>query len=100
MAMRNKPGEPGEHPDYLSFLMRLWRVPGDGHSWCSREASWRASLESAQTGATQSFADLEDLFAFLRQQTSHTPEVEEAEDDHATTVIVVIHRAGRRQGGS
>lgn len=98
--MRNKPGEPGEHPDYLSFLMRLWRVPEGGESQCPEEASWRVSLESVQTGVTQNFANLEDLFVFLREQMGHTPEVREAEDDHVTTVILVIHRAGRKQRGS
>ena len=102
--MKNTPGEPGERPDYLSYLLRLWRADGgDGESHCA-EASWRASLESAQTGATASFADLEELLVFLREQTGRTAEAGEDknrdEDEHATTVILVIHRAGRRQGGS
>lgn len=102
--MKNTPGEPGERPDYLSYLLRLWRVGGgDGESHRT-EASWRASVENARTGATTSFADLEALFAFLREQMGWVAEAGQEknreEDERATTVILVIHRAGRRQGGS
>jgi hypothetical protein len=48
-------------PDYLSFLLRLWRESGE-------EAVWRASLEDSHTGERMGFASLEDLVAFLRQQ--------------------------------
>ncbi len=97
--MSSKPSESGEHLDYLSFLMRLWRVPGEKASHCPKEDTWRASLQSAQTGVTSSFADLEDLFAFLREQMGHEPEGKEPKDDQATTVIVVIHRPGCKEGG-
>lgn len=52
-----------EQPDYLSFLLRLWRVGGE------EEAGWRASLESAQTGERKSFASLDELIVFLQEQT-------------------------------
>jgi hypothetical protein len=100
MVMRTKSGEPGEHPDYLSFLIRLWRVLGDGESQDPKEVAWRASLESAQTGATLNFADLEDLFDFLREQTGHAQDTSEDEDAHTTTVVLVIHRIERRRKGS
>lgn len=52
-------------PDYLSYLLRLWRVSGE------EKAVWRASLESPHTGERRGFANLEDLFAFLEQELGH-----------------------------
>jgi hypothetical protein len=54
-----------EPPHYLSYLLRLWRVDGE-----DAEPVWRASLESARTGERMVFARLDDLFDFLREQTS------------------------------
>jgi hypothetical protein len=45
----------------MAFLLRLW---------CVRDADaiqWRASLEDAQTGERQGFANLERLCEFLAQ---------------------------------
>jgi len=56
-----------ERRDYLSYLLRLWRA-GDG-----KRPTWRASLKSAHTGEQVSFANLEDLFHFLRIQTGTVP---------------------------
>jgi hypothetical protein len=53
----------GEQRRYLSYLIRLWQVKN------SSGPVWRASLESSRTGKRQGFADLDALFAFLRQQT-------------------------------
>ena len=62
-----------EPPDYLSYLLRLWRVrelgPPDGRSPDRQTPIWRASLQSPQTGERVSFATLDALFAFLREQT-------------------------------
>ncbi|MCP4540371.1 MAG: hypothetical protein GY832_24805 [Chloroflexi bacterium] len=52
-----------EPPDYLSYLLRLWQV-SDG------KTAWRASLESSYTGERKGFANLDDLFDFLRTQIS------------------------------
>lgn len=49
--------------DYLSYLLRLRRTRSTG------QTVWRASLESPHTGERLSFASLEALFDFLRQQT-------------------------------
>jgi hypothetical protein len=49
--------------DYLSYLLRLWQVGG------TDERVWRASLECPRTGRRESFASLQDLFAFLTQET-------------------------------
>jgi hypothetical protein len=59
-----------EQPDYLSYLLRLWRVSGDGGTHRKEKTVWRASLESPHTGERMGFASLDALFAFLRQQTS------------------------------
>jgi len=52
-----------ERCDYLSYLLRLWRVG-------TEKTTWRASLESPHTGERIGFASLGELFAFLQQQTS------------------------------
>ncbi|MBN1979075.1 MAG: hypothetical protein JW918_16870 [Anaerolineae bacterium] len=54
-----------EPPHYLSYLLRLWRVDGK-----DAESVWRASLESSRTGERMVFARWDDLFDFLREQTS------------------------------
>ena len=51
-----------EQPDYLSYLLRLWRVSK------AEKACWRASLQSPQTGELQGFSDLDELFDFLRRR--------------------------------
>ena len=66
----------GEQPDYLSYLLRLWRVNDDGtfhredgeSEHAGGKGVWRASLESVRTGERRSFASLEELFEFLREQ--------------------------------
>ena len=62
-----------EQPDYLAYQLRLWRARG------GRETMWRASLKSAQTRERRSFASLDDLFDFFRQQTSASPGPDAAE---------------------
>jgi hypothetical protein len=52
-----------ERPDYLSYLLRLWRASG------KEGAAWRASLHCPHTGERLGFASLEELFDFLREQT-------------------------------
>ena len=52
----------GERRHYRSYLLRLWGVQ-NGEVFV-----WRASLEDARTGERLGFAELEQLFAFLRQQ--------------------------------
>ena len=60
--MDNIPQDPREQRDYLSYLLRLWRVNEE-------KTVWRASLESSHTGGRRGFASLDDLFDFLRSQT-------------------------------
>ena len=50
-------------PHHLSYLLRLWRTEG------LQDFEWRASLEIPETGQRIGFANLEALFAFLRQRT-------------------------------
>jgi hypothetical protein len=63
-----------EQPEYLSYLLRLWRVSGEG------EAVWRASLESPHTGERHGFAGLTDLFTFLKQEASRAAQRQDALD--------------------
>jgi hypothetical protein len=56
-----------DHPaDYHAGLLRLWRDGPGG--------PWRASLQDAESGARIGFADLERLFAYLRQLTKDPPD--------------------------
>jgi len=54
----------GRRP-YISYLLRLWRVR-DGAGF-----AWRASLQPPQSGECRGFANLDDLFAYLRQLTGY-----------------------------
>lgn len=51
---------------YISFLLRLWQAESKG------DLVWRASLEGSRTEERWGFASLDELFAFLRQQTAGT----------------------------
>jgi hypothetical protein len=60
------PQEPEEEKDYRSYLLRLWRTGSPG------KAAWRASLKSVQTGRSVAFANLEELFDYVRAETDLT----------------------------
>ncbi len=62
-----------ERLEYLSYLLRLWPEGGE------EKAVWRASLESPHTGERVGFASLDELFDFLRQQTSMALDTHEDE---------------------
>jgi hypothetical protein len=61
--MGNAPENTVPQPDYLSYLLRLWRMQGEA-------AAWRCSVENPHTGERLGFGSLDELFAFLREQTS------------------------------
>lgn len=64
-----------DEPDvYHAYLLRLWRAQIQGQ-W-----QWRASLESPHTGERQSFTNLEQLFAFLRERCDSQAPVLEKKD--------------------
>jgi hypothetical protein len=54
----------GERRLYISYLLRLWQT------WRGGALVWHASLESPTTGERQGFASLDDLFAYLEQETA------------------------------
>lgn len=68
-----------DQPDYLSYLLRLWWEGGEGEAPDGKGRAWRASLESPHTGERKGFASLEDVFEFLREQTSAVSEASNAE---------------------
>jgi hypothetical protein len=68
MSTERKNG--GELPPYVSYLLRLWQETG-GETRC-----WRASLQDPHTGHRVGFADLEELFSFLRRETGESPDGE------------------------
>jgi hypothetical protein len=63
-----------ERPDYLSYLLRLWRVREQ------EPEAWRASLQRPGSSERIGFRSLDELFAFLRRQTG-TAQGWEAERD-------------------
>lgn len=52
------------HQRYMSYLLRLWQVTVEGRP------VWRASLESPLTGERRGFANLDDLFEYLEEETA------------------------------
>lgn len=56
---------------YYSYLLRIWEVDG------AETPIWRASLEDPHTGEQKGFADLESLFAFLRERADGGSEKDE-----------------------
>jgi len=58
----------GEERDYVAYLLRLWREKG------GRTTQWRASLQHPHSGERVGFANLEELFGFLRRKTDDLPE--------------------------
>jgi hypothetical protein len=71
--------EPGTYRlDYLSYLIRLWRVGDEGNS------TRRVSLQRPRSGEPIAFASLDATVAFLRAETGmgilrQGPESEEPE---------------------
>jgi hypothetical protein len=58
-----------EQLNYLSYLLRLYRVSGGGGSQPTTDrAIWRISIENPRTRERKGFASLDDLFDFLRAQ--------------------------------
>jgi len=71
-------------PDYLSYLLRLWRVSEVGGAQSAGEAHWRASLESPHSGERVGFAGLEELFGFLLRQTGLASHLDETRSENET----------------
>jgi hypothetical protein len=69
-------------PDYLSYLLRLWRVSEDQGAQHGVIADWRASLESPHGGERVGFAGLEEMFDFLLQQTGLVTDVDQTNGDY------------------
>ena len=67
----------GRQRDYASYLLRMWQDSGDEGAPPSKEALWRATLQSPHTGERIGFGDLENLFAYLRAQTDDESAVKE-----------------------
>lgn len=59
---------PEQLPDYLSYLLRLWRVEGTG-----ADTVWCASLEDPRQCQQQVFASPDELFDYLRAQMGLVP---------------------------
>jgi hypothetical protein len=55
------------HGDYCSYLLRFWRD--------NETAPWRATLQDPVSGERYGFACMDDLYAFLNEQTENQPAV-------------------------
>ena len=64
--MANRSDQQDVNPDYISFLMRLWRTQS------GENQVWRVSLQSPLTQEIHRFDDLQGLFAFLLAQIGQT----------------------------
>ena len=63
-----------QKPDYLAYLLRLWRTGGD------EEPTWRATLECARTHEQVGFESIAALCHYLQRQTDGI--AHETIDDH------------------
>ena len=63
----------GDEIDYISYLLRLWRVTVGG------KVAWRASLEDPYTGERLGFAGFPDLLSYLEEQTGQAPDPDQEE---------------------
>jgi len=53
------------HVQYASFLVRLWRLPGQNGNGISTR--WQSEVEHIQSGKSWRFNTLEELSTFLQQ---------------------------------
>jgi hypothetical protein len=72
----------GEHPRYLSYLLRLWQETG------GEEPVWRASLEDTVTSERIAFTDVASLVTFIEKQLI-PPDL----DDNSTAIAYQIEVA-------
>jgi hypothetical protein len=56
-----------EQPEYLSYLLRLWRASDD------ERPTWRAGLKSSHSGEEVGFGSLDALFDYLRSEADLEP---------------------------
>jgi hypothetical protein len=59
-----------EPPRYLSFMLRCWEARGQQPD---RLATWRFSLQDAETGERHAFRDLTALVAYLERELACRP---------------------------
>jgi hypothetical protein len=77
----NTTEDPGEHRDYVSYLLRMWQDSSDEEPSRSKEAVWRATLQSPSTGERVGFANLDDLFDFLKGQAGLEPVADSVQNE-------------------
>ena len=76
--MTDEQKSPGEILGYLSYILRLWREKGGAST------QWRASLQDPLSGQRIGFGHLDELVAFLREQTGLAPPVGSLTEDEST----------------
>jgi len=78
----------GEGLGYVSYLLRLWRERG------SASIYWRASLQDPHSGERMGFTQLDELVAFLREQTGLAPRAEDLAEDGCTPETGFVPKEG------
>jgi hypothetical protein len=68
VAMTHKRMGAVEARNYFAYLLRLWRERS------GESSRWRASLQDPHSGERVGFANLEELFGYLRRETDDLPE--------------------------
>jgi hypothetical protein len=64
MLWRKGPEQMSEPATYISFLVRLWREPGQESA--APPDDWHSEVECIQTGQRWTFTTLDELLDFLR----------------------------------
>jgi hypothetical protein len=64
----------GNKSRYLTYLMRLWAVEEVCKSKVTTKTVWRVLLENVNTHSRYGFANLDQAFEFLHQQTLYDKE--------------------------
>ena len=77
MKARKRTDTVQEQPDYLVYLLRLWRSTGDSLDQDGFPPAWRASLQTSDDERAIRFGSLDELFDFLRRRTAGDPTLKE-----------------------
>ena len=75
------PKETRNQKDYVSYMLRMWQDSSDEGLSSSKEAAWRATLQSPRTGERVGFASLDDLFDFLKGQAGLEPAADSVQNE-------------------
>ena len=91
-----------DSPQYISYLLRLWRVNGEDEPRPPEKSAWRASLEDPNTRERKAFASLDELVDYLRERTGQvtwgqvTSDVDMSVESVESTNILTLRQKNRK----